>query len=110
LSSIAPCQKRDWRRERPLNDQRVIEDYDIAHRIDLELDVAECLAPLAAGDRAVANLLITDSIAEVARWTHTTRGKVRSARSRVARALAAKDLAPEFRRVTTTSQSDSVCI
>lgn len=93
----ARAQKRDRRRERPMNDRRVIDDWDVADHMALAIDVADALDALAPADREVANLLVTDSVAEVARWTGTSRGKVRGAKARIAQALAAKNLAPEIR-------------
>jgi RNA polymerase sigma-70 factor (ECF subfamily) len=90
-------QKRDRRRERPLNDQRAIDDWDVADETALAIDLADALASLSAADRVVANLLVTDTVAGVARWTGMTRGQVRSAKCRILAALEAKDLAPTSR-------------
>jgi DNA-directed RNA polymerase specialized sigma24 family protein len=93
LIAAARCQKRDRRRERSFDDHRVILDWDVADRLALAVDVADALEPLAPADREVANLLVTDGVAEVARWTGRARGTVRGAKARIARALAEKDLA-----------------
>jgi DNA-directed RNA polymerase specialized sigma24 family protein len=91
LARHATRMKRDRR-----NDVSVDEALLLApdQRHDLRVDVADALDALADEDRAVAGLLATNRVAIVARQTGTTRGKVRSAKARIARALAAKDLAP----------------
>jgi hypothetical protein len=56
--------------------------------LGLPLDVADALAALAPGDRRVAWLLSDDTVAGVARQTGMSRGRVRGARTRIARRLA----------------------
>lgn len=91
LARHATCQKRDRRREAPIEDERELAPTG---GIDLRLDVEHALAGLCDADRAIAGLLATDGVAAVADLTGLTRAQVRGARRRIARALAARDLAP----------------
>jgi DNA-directed RNA polymerase specialized sigma24 family protein len=83
--------KRDRRNDVPLDEVHLVTpDW----RGDLRVDVADALDDLSEADRAVAPLLATQSVAAVARITGHTRGVIREAKRRIARALAAKNLAP----------------
>jgi RNA polymerase sigma-70 factor (ECF subfamily) len=92
----ARFQKRDRRRERSLNGgDPAVHGVYLADQVDLAIDVRDALNTLTAADREVAWLLATDSVAGVARHTDATRGTIRGAKARIARALAAKQLAPD---------------
>jgi DNA-directed RNA polymerase specialized sigma24 family protein len=92
LARHATSQKRDRRREAPLEGEYIDAPTDDA---DLRLDVQDALAPLSDADKSIAGLLATDGVAAVADLTGLTRAQVRGARRRIARALAEKDLAPD---------------
>jgi RNA polymerase sigma-70 factor (ECF subfamily) len=91
----ATARKRDRRREQLLyGGDPAVRALHPSDQIDLAMDVRDALAPLAPADRAVAELLVTDTVAGVARHTDATRWTVRGAKARIARALVAKQLAP----------------
>jgi DNA-directed RNA polymerase specialized sigma24 family protein len=91
LANAAARQKRDRRRVTPFDAValRTTVDADAGFR----LDVADALASLPPTDRAVADLLVDDTVAGASRSLGMTRGQVRSARARIARRLTAAGVA-----------------
>jgi hypothetical protein len=89
LAEHATCQRRDRRRERPL-DGAAPSAPDPRH--DLCLDVRDALAALSEEDRFLARMLQSHDRSRVFRESGMTRGKARAAKVRIAQALATKDL------------------
>jgi RNA polymerase sigma-70 factor (ECF subfamily) len=93
IVSAAKAQKRDHRRNRPLRDlDDVIWHPDAIPPLQRRLDVDAALDSLPPDVRRIATLFVDDGVVGVERNTGLTRGKVRSARSRMARHFAAQGL------------------
>lgn len=97
LLAHASRQKRDRRRDIQVDDWSVF-CRDITSSVDLRIDVADALATLTPADQQIAELLKTDTVAGVARWTGSTRAHVRCAKFRIARALGKRGLVPGGRQ------------
>ena len=93
IASAAKAQKRDHRRRRPLWDlDDVVQQPDAVPHLLVKLDVEDTFESLAPDLRPIATLFMDETAAGVIRATKMSRGRVRSARSRIARCFDGKGL------------------
>jgi DNA-directed RNA polymerase specialized sigma24 family protein len=89
------AQKRDFRRERPLDSApaHTFSRPEPSERVDLQLDVRDAVARLSGDLRPVACLFMEYSEAELIRRTGISRQRVRGLRQRIGQELRAAGLA-----------------